>query len=544
MSEIFTKDHYKVFQLLSQNDFTNALECINKVEKTTGLDYAFKILKTYTLVELQNYTEAEKLVPAPKDKKFVYFMKRIYKALNKIKDYKSISKDCMEEQYEASVLSDDFHLCKNMGIKLLSRSPVYLIFALALSYNSGKSHFDLKLLQLSLNKYFKHPNVFIFLVKLDILVDYVITLVEKISIKNMTYFCLLKEIFIRYKEHRAEIINLLKGQKLANDMASAMEFFIEKFDDWKFYKEALDEGIELKETKRQNYLFYKLLKTRDQQVASELCSKIGSFREASRVLSLVHGHGSATTDLRALFSLQEEFSEDVLRGLHDIYAKDPSLLNTKLLLANLVGSKREKYLILALYISRETYSSFDTYEVKLIYLFLCRFFCLLPEVLDVMDNLEIKTIQQENLGFVWNDLCIFLGQRQEARISRYLNGYYDQIRKTNEYVMPFISAGKLDYALDLIQLRKDLLKSNIHREVSEQRIFSESPKNMFSEFLGPKCSYLFDKLHVNSGKSDFRIKNIYGKNEDGGVIDEFLQNDLHDLSCKANFKAWFFEQAP
>ena len=539
MSEVFTKHHYKIFQCLSEGNLPRALEWVNKAEKSQGMDSTLGILKAYILVELQNYTEAKKLAMPPEDSRFVYFMKKIFKALDRIIDYKQISRDSLEEQYEAAVLSDDFSLCKNVGIKLLPKNPIYLVFSLIFSYEAEKKDTNLRLLRLALEKCPAYPNIHILLVKLNILVDHVIASIRKAHAKNLTYFYLLKEIFLRYRRHRPDVVEILSEEKFASGEAGAMEFFIEKFDDWKIYKQALQDGVELKETKRYNYLFYKLSRNKDHTVLPDLCLKQGSFKSLFRCFDILDTCGDALPEnLKLLFATRSGSSEKNLRRAYEMYSEVPSLLSTKIILAHLISTRKEMYLLLALYITKKMYEKFDTYEIKLVHLFMCRFFCILPEVLKVIQDLDIKTIQHESFGFVWNDLCIFLGTRNKELADKYLNCHYDGIRKINDYVLPFVSAGKLDHAFDLIQLRKKLLCSSVYREVKDQKIVSEYRETMFTGLLGSACSYLFEKLTIRHAESTLKVRNIFGEYEGSSNIRNFLKNNLYDLDSDDEFIKW------
>lgn len=536
MSEMFTQCHYEVFELMSQSKLSHALERIDEAERTGELDSVLRMLKTYILVEMQDYTHAEKLAVV-EDSKFVYFIKKIYKALNRIMDYKRISKNSHEEQYDAALLSDDFELAKSAGIKLLQTNPIYLVFALVLLCEQTRDDADLKLLRLALRKCPPYPNIFIMMVKLDVLVDYVVDAVGRAHVKNLTYLYLLKEVFMRYAKYRQNIVDVLAEPFNVSGETQAMEFFIERFDDWGIYEEALAGNIELRESNTLNHSLYRIRRNSDASYAAEVCLRLDSLKTLFHVFDFADVRDRLPDNLRILFDARRGFCEDDLRKIYGIYTSNMSFMNTKILLLCLISSRCEPYLVLALYVARNMYSMFNTYEIKLIYLFLCRFLCIESEVLRVIQDLDIRNIQEENLAFMWSDLGIVLEVCNHRKITKYLNTHIDAIRKINDYVYLFVGAGKLDHAFDLLVLRKKLVGSVVYKEVRSQAIASTCPENMFTDFLGPTCSYLFAKLTVNHEKNTLKLRNIFGDAQENSV-GKFLANDLMDLRDNTEFTAW------
>lgn len=538
MQGAFTKHHYKVFKFLSQNDFSRALEYINKVETQGELDQVLTILKTYILVEMQDYTEAEKLVLNVKNEKLNYFLKVIYRALNRISEYKNVLSNSVIEQYEASILSGDFPSCKNAGIKMLAKNPIYFIFALILSYESTKNSDDLRLLKLTIEKYTASTNVYILLVKRNILVEHVIRAVRRNKINNLQYLYLLKEIFMNYREYQENIVSLVREIEPKCESVGILSFFAEKFDDWQIYERALNDNVQMEERKSLNYIFYKIKRDEDKPLALKMCTLYSSFKIILKIFELVDIYEELPENLKILFKIREGMTDNNLKRMYEIYSKETSLINTNILLACLISTKKENNLLLALLIARNMYDKFNTYEIKIVYLFMCRFFCILPEVFRVMDALEIKSIQNENLAFIWNDLCIVLGKRHDKNAEKYINTHRNEIRKINEYMLQFIDAGKLDHALDLVHLRRKLLDSTIYSEICDQVIMSRCPINMFSDVLTPACSYIFDKLTINQGGNKIKISNIFQNSNSIRNIGGFLENGICNIEPCSEFIMW------
>lgn len=538
MQDAFTKHHYKVFKFLSQNDLSRALEYICKVEVQGELDQVLTILKTYILVEMQDYAGAEKLVPNVTNGKLNYFLKVIYKALNRISEYKNVLSNSVVEQYEVSVLSGDLATCKNAGIKMLAKNPSYFVFALILSYENTKSTDDLRLLQLTIEKYPASTNVYTLLIKRGILVEHVVCAVKRNKLNNLPYLYLLKEIFMNYKEYEESVVSLVRDIEPKCDGARILPFFAEKFDDWQIYEKALNSNVQMEERKSLNYILYRIKRDGDKSLALKTCSSYSSFKVIFKIFELVDIYEELPENLKILFKIRNGAAEEHVKCMYEMHSKETSLLNTNILLACLIGTKKESHLLLALHIARTMYDKFNTYEIKLLYLFLCRFFCILPEVIRVMDELEIKSIQHENLAFIWNDLCIVLGKKHNKNVEKYINTHRNEIRKINEYMLQFIDAGKLDHAFDLVHLRRKLLDSVIYSEICEQVIVSQCATNMFSDMLTPACSYIFDKLTANHAGNEIKIGNIFQNSNGTRNIGEFLKNEVCNIDPCSEFVDW------
>ena len=76
-----------------------------------------------------------------------------------------------------------------------------------------------------------------------------------------------------------------------------------------------------------------------------------------------------------------------------------------------------------------------------------------------------------------------------------------------------------------------------YREL-EQKIFSTFKENMFSNILGPQCSYVFSKLTLEHDNPRFALQNIFSEAKSEKSAIEFLKNPLYDISCDTEFIQW------
>lgn len=78
-----------------------------------------------------------------------------------------------------------------------------------------------------------------------------------------------------------------------------------------------------------------------------------------------------------------------------IFRDNPTLINLKLILSLLIGSRKENLIILAFYFTFKYKNNEEYgYEIQLIHLFICRYFLYLPGVSMEMYSLKMQEIQK------------------------------------------------------------------------------------------------------------------------------------------------------
>ncbi|RVD90583.1 hypothetical protein TUBRATIS_29900, partial [Tubulinosema ratisbonensis] len=251
-----------------------------------------------------------------------------------------------------------------------------------------------------------------------------------------------------------------------------------------------------------NFKLYKLKREKDFGLANEILKNLESFELIFQVINLVNKE-----NLPEIYKMIYDFKEENVKKVYEIYQANKTFFNLKVLFYHLIASKKEEYLVLALFIAKEEKDSFENYEIQIIYLFLCRFFMLSKLIIQTFDDLNIRTIQHENFAFIWNDISLKSGKEFPMK-NTYLNLHMHSINMINNLVFSFIKVGKIDHAFDLLQTKESLCNSVLFKEVKEKKFFSVEKNNSFSNILGEKCSFIFDKI-VKNVFYDFKVNNLF-----------------------------------
>lgn len=526
---VFTKEHFKIFKLIEENEYVTALKAVEELEKKGPLSEETLLIKIFLLIETQNMVEAERIYKPNFTVKLTGFVKRICWGLNRIMDFKSIMGDSVEEQYETAILTGDYVLAKKTGISLLKEGTIFLVMALILSYNKEKNENDLSLLKHALFKEPKYVNIFILLAKLNICIEFVISSIKRIAKRDFMFYFLLQTIYINYPERRDELVKECESLGITSE-ADLILLLIDHLDSWDVYEIALEKGLEIPKKDSFNFNLYKLKKERDFKLGNEILKNLESFDFIFQVMNLI-GKENLSEEYKMIY----EFKEENTKKVYELYYQNKTIFNLKMLLYHLIASKKDEYIVLALYIAKEEKDLYENYEIQIIYLFLCRFFLLSTPVIQTFDELSIKTIQHEKFSYIWNDITLKTGKEFPMKIT-YLNLHMHSLNMINNLILPFIKSGKIDHVYDLLETREFLSNSLLFKEVKEGKIYSLTINTSFSNILGEKCSYIFAKLTKNHFEN-FEVNNLFSE-VNGKEIFSFLKNDIFDLQNENEFIFW------
>ncbi|KCZ80391.1 hypothetical protein H312_02217, partial [Anncaliia algerae PRA339] len=517
---VFSEEHFKIFKLIESNEFAEALDLISQMEKKEPLNDETMLIKAYLLIETDNLLEADRIYKPTKSTILAGFVKRICWALNKIVDFKVLSGTSIEDQYESAILSGDYISAKKCGISLLKERSIYLVMALILLYNRDRNENDLILLESAIKKEPKYTNILVLLVKLDILIDFVISSIQKINKRDFLFHYMIQLIYLKYPEKRDDLISQANFLNVRTEN-ELINFLIDKLDSWDIYEIALEKNIEIKERKSFNFSMYKFRKENNADVANELLKSTHSFEIIEKILNLMNKNNIPQEYLSIY-----KFEENNIKDSYQNYINSKSLFNLKCLLYHLIASKKDNYLVLALFLARNEKDSFENFDIQMIFLFLCRFFLLIKPIKEIFEELNIKTIQHENFSFIWNDITLKSGKSFPLK-STYLNLHMQNLNVINNLVNHFIQTGKLDHAYDMLITKDSLCNSVYYNEVISNKLIATEKEHGFSYLLGKECSYLFAKLTKNHFEN-LQVNNLFSE-VDGKEITEFLENDLFDL---------------
>lgn len=438
----------------------------------------------------------------------------------------------LEKEFVQTLLRGDVQKSIELGKMLFSRNPMFLVTSFLIDFLGNPGDETKKNLFLeSLKNATIKSNLIWVLYKRGLLIEEMYHYARGISFKDHWYYLVLKEACI-HGHHK------LLGKK---DSLECVEFLLDSLDDWDLYKYALDNKIEVRKRESLNYEYYLLHKLKEKDRAVELLKSRTCFREIEFIAEMIglesHPHEAIDCVIQLM---RRGFDEDLLRKAYEVYRKDTSVFNTKVVIAILISSRKASFLALALYLSfrhRNTYQG--NYEMFLIFTFLCRYFWFYPYVLKCLESMGVKNAQMPNLSFIWSDILITKGIKDEKRMRGAISNFQESIDDLDNSIKYFIIVGNLAHAVDALELRKSVEESVILSELKESRIIGTNCNNSFHHLLGARCSYLFEKMTVGKmprGRGMF-LTDFYVS--DSCTLDEVLNNGLWKI--EEDFVAFFNE---
>ncbi|CAD26240.1 hypothetical protein [Encephalitozoon cuniculi GB-M1] len=439
----------------------------------------------------------------------------------------------LEKEFVEALLRNDVARSIELGKMLFSRSPMFLVTSLLVSFldsptDESKKNLFLKSLENATIK----SNLIWMLYKRGLLVEDLHHYVQRIAFKDHMYYLVLKEACI-HGHH---------GLLERGAIPECVEFLLDNLDDWDLYRYALDNGIDLRRRESLNHEYYLLHKLKERGRAIELLKSRLCFKEIEYIAEMVglESHPQEATDC-VVQLMRNGFGEDLLRRAYGVYAKDPSVFNIKMLIAVLVSARRAPLLGVALYLAfKHRRDHQGNYEVLLIFAFLCRYFCFYPHVLECLDSMGVKNAQVPNLSFIWSDILITKGIKDDTRRKGAINNIRGCMDDLDNSIRHFISGGNFAHVVDALELRRSLKESVILMELEKSRIIGSNPNNSFRYLLGTWGSYLFEKMTVEKvpkGKGMF-LTDFYVSGSCS--LDEVLENGLCTIESEG-FKAFFEE---
>jgi hypothetical protein len=412
-----------------------------------------------------------------------------------------------EKLFLELVLDGKITEATKLGYKLLPSSPAYVALCQLILFLKDPEEYSIrKLLELIFDKMETKSDILWFLFRRGLMIENLYHHVKKLKVKDYVYYLILKEMMFR-GHHRLII----------NETAERMvELLLNELDDWDIYKYALENGIEVEKRETLNYTYYLLHRTKSEELGLRMMESAGSVKELEYIAELIgireHCNGTIDCILKLYWN---GYSDELGRRMMEIYSLDraggggtagnrevPSTRNTKALIAVLLSSRRIEHIVLALYISyKNRDSSSNNYELKLIFMFICRFFCFYPAVLKLVEELNIKNVQVATLAYIWLDIAVSRkiedGGKKEEYVA-YMRASVSQLRNSIRY---FLRVERLSYVLDMLELIESLLGSVMMEEALAGRIVGSDPVTSFSTLLGKHCSYMFNKLTASEERS-------------------------------------------
>lgn len=446
-----------------------------------------------------------------------------------------------EEKCVDSAIAGDFEAAHSHGYKLYDKSPQYIIWTFYLDLAAKKN-----LLLLFLKKQLSIEPLFLYTLLKDerLAWDDLKDLIPDSFDESFVSKLLRREIILKkhgfvsaipgldgdvydgkHKQVHVNRANL--SQKERDGLFQEINGVISSLDDFKLYDFAIQNGIEVLPRKSTNYNWYKLIISRDKDLARTMILKTINFHEVALIAELsgldITGH--ATYDILLEF-LHGGYSECLLRRITDEFRGNKSFMTCKVFLALLIASRSESNLVLAHYISY-AYPDKNNYEIELTHLFLSRYFCFYEGVRSLMGKLKIKTIQTYNMTYLWSDPMIASGastSRHSKQLTLLLRKNREEARRKMKH---YLDNGQLAQAASLHSIITKVDNMSCIKEVKSGVIYSADPSTLFSGLLGPECRYLFDKLIVGHRRTrEGTISTLYTECASRADLSTFFNNPL------------------
>ena len=193
----------------------------------------------------------------------------------------------------------------------------------------------------------------------------------------------------------------------------------------------------------------------------------------------------------------------------------------------------------AYYLSKQILSNFEEqYEIKIIHLFLARFFCDYEQIIFIFNALDIKNVLLKNFTYIWSNIYIKFINNQKIKncFLQYEVKYYNwnkvAIKQINTMVLQFIDEGHLQHAIELLETRKSLIDDPILKEFKERKFFDLENDYIYNDLLSKHASYIFKKSTNESMFDNFQAANIFKKvHRTDNVIYNIFNNKFKKINC-------------
>lgn len=376
--------------------------------------------------------------------------------------------------------------------------------------------------------------------------------------------------------HKMEVEKLLlKHREISEEKLCRM---IRELDDFAFYQYALDHGIEIKKiprdsncnnnnTKRDsnakrdsninrdtnmrntdgnnvislNYKFYECFyqfspdkhiplihATTDYTLLDQIfkCIKIRNwYRENMHKLTDIQ-------QTHVIICINDTIEETDIKQAVSLHKK--RLIPLRELIGILLATHKLENIVIALSLlhsyksTRNTTNSTDDIlsELKILFLFLSRFFCLYDDVTFWYRDLRILNIQMYNMAYSWQDPRIILLQEEECIISPtcikpmiLADIYVASVNDQSSFMHSshkFSLDGSISCAYSCYKTMHNIMHNPILEEYYENKIVSTESQTVFSGYMGEKNRYIFNKLTINR-ESNNEIDREISKNTSGNT---------------------------
>lgn len=477
------------------------------------------------------------------------------------------------------LLNKNYNLATEIAMKLYSKSPQYLTL---LTYITREKSNKIFLIMLK-----KYPVIDMFLIELVLkdqgflykdIADNITISLDKVQLYHLH---IQKEILFKkygYKKPKTiyeycESINTLKENNKAiesslevsddclmrivsnnfgnnkNNKGSAISVIVNNLikavNDFSLYDFAMKQGVIVEKNDSMNYKWYELMMNKDIRTGIEILKNSIDFNEIHAVYRICNGCITELRNIDILMKyLSEGYEEWMIKEMVNIYEKEKSLFNLKIVLALLISSRVESNLVLALYLASKEEIS-ENYEITLIRMFLNRYFCFIDEVLKLFEELNIKNIQCYNMAYLWTDPMIVCGMSLDEKKKSLKKCLIKDLANLNLQIHKFMNQKQIGCAISVIEIDQKLKNMVIWKELDENKIIGEDPNTLFSMMLGNGCSFLFNKLVVNDSLNETNVVGSLFAKTNNEEIENIFRNPFIEITDQyfiTNFKKAYYNK--
>jgi hypothetical protein len=297
---------------------------------------------------------------------------------------------------------------------------------------------------------------------------------------------------------------------------------IDILDDFTLYDLAIRQGVNLRERNSINYKWYRVILYKDLEAAKEIIKISKSFEDIRKIISYTGFIQTKVENIDILLDHLEipNVKEENIQRMFCLLQDEPSLLNVKILFSLLISTKKENNIFLALYLSYK-YKFQGNYEIDLIHLFLNRYFMFNKNIQVLLRKMEVKNIQIYNLAYIWSDPMIISNRVSKEVTENFIRSTKSDISLIACRFRRFLDANRIGHATSLYNLKETLEKSLSFCEIYKKQILATNENTMFSNLLGEKCSFIFNKATVDN-------KNVYLKKVNIAELSKNAYLDVND----------------
>lgn len=551
MSILNNRHNFILDLYIKREKYKKAYNYIQKLHPEIR-DDRVNVIYIFLLSELNHFTEANDNIQTLKNV-LPNFLPRIYKNMNLINNLKSIAKS-NKELYEAHIINGDVNTASKYALKMIKDNINYLLFTTLSTSIKCSDGVELKAIIDKIRGEEKmHSGVLTMIVQKELIGKEMVQFIDTADSYDGDFFIFLKEMLFRGFLTPEIMVSILKKigntdiKNTSNDEIPHIftNYLLSLVDDWKIYLYAIRNGINIEESKSVNYLHYLVKTKKDSSSIVRLIMRLTSFPEIIDILKNTNLdlNPSDETYLLLINFLNNKYfatSREIKIAL-ELYRVKKSLIRFKLLIALLLSTKKEKYILLAFKLAKDAQNE-PLYEFRLIYMFIARFFCHCDEFCRAYNEFDVKNVLIPKMYGVWyrlyssikNKSTFSTSNHEKFRLFQlpidffdYFNDQhfrfkYSTIKSINNTVIYFIEAGLHHHAIELLKLRDKLCDDNY----TEKECF-----NYFENFLGKECKYIFKDKGENNNFDDFIMPNIYSIETKKDMSMDIFRNDVEDIVC-------------